>query len=62
MRSALATLFRSGILSDLDRRNEAVRRVHLEHGHSLSAIGQAVGLHYSTISRIVNRHPGVACT
>ena len=59
-RPALARLFGSGVLPDLDRRNEAIRHAHLEHGYSLSAIGQAVGLHYSTISRIVNRDPGIA--
>ncbi|WHZ16953.1 MAG: hypothetical protein OJF52_003804 [Nitrospira sp.] len=38
------------------RRNATIRRAHLEHGYSLAEIGQAVGLHYSTISRIVNVH------
>jgi IS30 family transposase len=46
-------------LPDLARRNEAIRRAHLEHGYSLSAIGRALGLHYSTISRIVNREAGI---
>jgi len=32
---------------------------HVEHGYSLSAIGQALGLRYSTISRIVNREAGI---
>ena len=36
------------------RRNEAIRRAHLDHGYSLSEIGRAVGLHYATISRIAN--------
>jgi hypothetical protein len=40
--------------ADRVRRNEAIRRAHVDHGYSLSAIGRAVGLHYSTISRIVN--------
>lgn len=34
---------------------QAIRRAHLEHGYSLSEIGRVVGLHYSTISRIVSR-------
>jgi REP-associated tyrosine transposase len=59
-RPALATLFASRALPDLDRRNEAIRHAHLEHGYSLSAIGQVLGLHYSTISRIVNRDAGIA--
>ncbi|MGH8657036.1 MAG: transposase [Gammaproteobacteria bacterium] len=57
-RPALAKLFRSGVLADLPRRNEVIRRAHLEHDYSLSEIGRAVGLHYSTISRIVNQEMG----
>jgi REP element-mobilizing transposase RayT len=40
--------------ADRTGRNEAIRRAHHEHGYSLSEIGRVVGLHYSTISRIVN--------
>ena len=54
-RPTLAKLLTSGVLADLRRRNQVIRRAHLEHGYSLSEIGRAAGLHYSTISRIVNR-------
>lgn len=54
-RPTLAKLFSSGILADRRHRNEVIRRAHFEYGYSLSQIGRAVGLHYSTISRIVNR-------
>lgn len=54
-RPALAKLFGDATLADRERRNRALRRAHLDHGYSLSEIGRAVGLHYSTISRIVNR-------
>ena len=54
-RPTLAKLLTSGVLSDLCRGNEGIRRAHLEHGYRLSEIGRAAGLHYSTISRIVNR-------
>lgn len=57
-RPALAKLFSSGALTDPPRRNEVIRRAHLEHGYSLSEVGRAVGLHYSTISRIVNASTG----
>ncbi len=36
------------------RRNAIICQAHLKHGYSLSEIGQMVGLHYSTISRLVN--------
>jgi REP element-mobilizing transposase RayT len=42
--------------SDLKReeRNLLIRKAHLENGYSLAAIARHIGLHYSTISRIVN--------
>ncbi|MBH0178535.1 MAG: addiction module toxin RelE [Nitrospira sp.] len=57
-RPKLSRLFPAGSRMDRARRNEAIRRAHLEHGYSLSEVGQAVGLHYSTISRIVNPQDG----
>lgn len=50
----LSQLFSARLRADRPRRNEVIRRAHLEHGYSLSEIGRAVSLHYSTISRIVN--------
>ena len=54
-RPTLSHLFAARLGTDRMRRNEVIRRAHVDHGYSLSEIGQAVGLHYSTISRIVNR-------
>ena len=34
-------------------RNEAMARAYLTHGYTLTEIGQAAGLHYATISRII---------
>ena len=34
-------------------RNKAMVRAYLTHGYRLTEIGQAVGLHYATISRII---------
>ncbi|MDH5668892.1 MAG: transposase [Nitrospira sp.] len=53
-RPKLSQLFSDSFCADRVQRNETIRRAHLEHGYSLSEIGQVVGLHYSTISRIVN--------
>jgi hypothetical protein len=53
-RLALGQLFAARTQTDRARRNEAIRRAHLDHGYSLSEIGRAVGLHYATISRIAN--------
>jgi REP element-mobilizing transposase RayT len=57
-RPTLSKLFNSATLADKGRRNEVIQHAHLEHGYSLSQIGDAVGLHYSSISRIVNRDNG----
>lgn len=54
-RPALDRLFSARVLASQSSRNEAIRAAHLEHGYSLSEIGRAVDLHYSTVSRIVNR-------
>lgn len=54
-RPALAALFGARVLANLSLRNAAIGCAHLEHGYSLSEIGRVVGLHYSTISRIVKR-------
>ena len=57
-RPTLRQLFGPRTRTDRARRNEAIHRAHLEHGYSLSDIGRAVNLHYSTVSRIVNAEPG----
>ena len=59
-RPALAKLFGASELADLEHRNQAIRRAHLEHGYSQSEVRRVVGLHYSTISRFVNRGNEIA--
>lgn len=53
-RPTLSRLFGSRSRTDRDQRNEVIRRAHMDHGYSLSEIGQAIDVHYSTISRIVS--------
>lgn len=53
-RPTLNQLFGAKTRADRVRRNEVIRRAHLDYGYSLSEIGRAVGLHYATISRIAN--------
>ena len=54
-RPALTKLFSKDVLGNQRHRNRIIRQAHVAHGYSLSEIGRAVGLHYSTVSRIVNR-------
>jgi REP element-mobilizing transposase RayT len=35
-------------------RNQLIRQAHAAYGYTLAAIAQAVGLHYTTVSKIVN--------
>ena len=36
-----------------EARNRVIARAYLEHGYTLTEIGQEVGLHYATVSRII---------
>lgn len=54
-RPPLVKLFTAQVVSDRKLRDARIRAAHVDHGYSLSAIGGAVGLHYSTVSRIVTR-------
>jgi REP element-mobilizing transposase RayT len=37
------------------RRDSAIRVAHLRHGYTLSEIGTHLGLHYTTVSKVVNQ-------
>ncbi|NIV32015.1 MAG: hypothetical protein GWN58_21785 [Anaerolineae bacterium] len=44
-----------GIKGDKERRNRKIHEAVREHGYTLSQVGEVVGLHYSTVSRIVKK-------
>ena len=50
--SLTALLGRKGLKRDKAARDGAVREAYARHGYTLSEIGDFLGLHYSTISRI----------
>jgi DNA-binding MarR family transcriptional regulator len=35
-------------------RYRCIRQAHLQHGYTLTEIGAYLGLHYSTVSKVVN--------
>ncbi|MBL6688933.1 MAG: transposase [Pseudomonadales bacterium] len=35
-------------------RNELIRRAHLDYGYTLMEIGEHLGLHYTTVSKVIN--------
>jgi putative transposase len=56
-RPALATLFAGPQQTTGLQREQTIWAAHIQHGYSLTAIGRHLGLHYSTISKIV-QHAG----
>ena len=54
-RPPLDDLFRRQTITSRDRRNEAIVAAHLQHGYSLTEIGNHLGLHYTTISKVVRQ-------
>jgi DNA invertase Pin-like site-specific DNA recombinase len=53
-RPTLAELFPEPPRIEKSVRDTTIARAHRDFGYSLAAIARAVGLHYSTVSRIVN--------
>ncbi len=54
-RPTLAELFSGIETASRAERNQWIRDAHLLHGYTLKTIGDHLGLHYTTISRVVNR-------
>lgn len=52
-RPSLRELFSHRVRSDKRRRDQAICRAFLEYGYTLAAIGRALGLHYSTVSKVL---------
>jgi REP-associated tyrosine transposase len=44
-----------GAQASRQARDRAIHAAHIEHGYSLKQIGEALNLHYSTVSKIVKR-------
>jgi putative transposase len=57
-RPSLQELLASEACSGRERRNELMKKAHLEYGYSFAEIGRQVGLHYATVSRIVRKKMG----
>ncbi|MCP3888149.1 MAG: helix-turn-helix domain-containing protein [Desulfobulbaceae bacterium] len=37
-------------------RNDAIIKAHLEHGYTLKEIADKIGIHYTTVSKVVSKH------
>ena len=53
-RPPLSVLFPDDSQNDKKKRNENICNAHLSHGYTLKEIGDYLGIHYTTVSRIVN--------
>jgi REP-associated tyrosine transposase len=53
-RPPLSRLFSVGSLNNKKKRNESICNAHLSYGYTLKEIGEYLGIHYTTVSRIVN--------
>ncbi|MDA0788436.1 MAG: transposase [Proteobacteria bacterium] len=53
-RRSLTSLFRNVQGQSRSVRNEKIRQAHLDHGYTLMEIGDHLGLHYTTVSKVVN--------
>ncbi len=54
-RPELETALARGKLYSKARRDNAIRVAHLKHGDTLSEIGSLLGLHYTTVSKVINQ-------
>ena len=54
-RRSLNRLFRGVDNKTRAERNEMILRAHLDHAYTLMEIGDHLGIHYTTVSKVVNR-------
>jgi len=55
-RPSLEELFRGAVGKSKQKRNRLIRNAHLRYGYTLVEIGRVLGLHYSTISKVVKEN------
>ncbi len=53
-RRSLTVLFRNVEAKSRQERNELIRKAHLDYAYTLVEIGNHIGLHYTTVSKVVN--------
>jgi len=61
-RRSLSALFKNIQDKSRGERNELIRLAHLEHAYTLMEVGDALGLHYTTVSKVINQrsHRGLS--
>ncbi|MFT4712670.1 MAG: REP element-mobilizing transposase RayT [Candidatus Azotimanducaceae bacterium] len=54
-RRSLSSLCKNVENKAKDERNKVIRRAHIDHAYTLKEIGDYLGLHYTTVSKVVNQ-------
>jgi len=54
-RRSLPVLFKNIENKTRDERNALISKAHIDHSYTLMEIGDVLGLHYTTVSKVVNR-------
>lgn len=54
-RRSLAALFKNIDNKTRAERNELIRRAHIDYNYTLMDIGEHLGIHYTTVSKVVNQ-------
>jgi len=52
-RPGLKALFTKRVQSEKALRDDAIRKAYLDYGYTMAAIARYVGLHYSTVSKVI---------
>jgi putative transposase len=53
-RPSLGELFPPGTVTQKQERNRLIHLAHGKHGYTLKEISQALGIHYTTVSKVIN--------
>ncbi|MEX2326549.1 MAG: hypothetical protein WD558_02355, partial [Pseudomonadales bacterium] len=54
-RRSLPALFRNIENKSRSERNELIRKAHIDYSYTLMEIGDHLGIHYTTVSKVVNQ-------
>ncbi len=55
-RPPLPSLLPKDIQTDKSKRNTAIAKAHLEYGYTLKQIAGRIGIHYTTVSKVISAH------
>ena len=55
-RPTLVELIPEAIYRNKPQRNDAIVKAHLEHGYTLKEIADEIGIHYTTVSKVLSKY------